>query len=359
MDIVKILEKLGPCRSSKLAENLEKEQKISNEAARQRISRTDSIKKFSIPLPNNENFIYLESQRKKQEEIFWGNLHKAWRETNSIYGMAVDGLMNRGGKVEISEFSVISGAPIALKKQVTVDMIRKNFEREKIIKKIQENGQDYYLLNDYIILNQFNGTKHRNQYEMLFKAENILLDFLREWARNIGLASYNKIFIRGEENERKKVGNFAWDLTGPSYLLPLKTIKKGTSTSNPGFFVADVFANGILKEHDIKYFVRKAQTLQSSIKNIKVLSMLMAEGFDSSALKYGKQNGVILASIKDLFGSRAAQGIKTLIEILNTEEVANKVINNPKKITQLLEDLQGCEGNLRGILFELISVYLA
>src|SRR5690606_27997823 len=69
-------------------------------------------------------------------------------------------------------------------------------------------------------------------------AEGVILDALREWARKLGLAAYNSITIRGEKPLRQ-VGQFNWDLTGPSYLLPLRRGK-----AKLGFLVADVFADG-------------------------------------------------------------------------------------------------------------------
>ena len=348
--IVRILNNLGPCRSSNLAESLQKEEGISDSTARQRIFRSNLVIKFPIQLlPNREKFIYLKKQR--QSKDFLLKLHTAMKKTNSVYGMAIDSLSIRGGIVKVSEFSVISGAPVALKKQITTDIVAKNLERAKIIEKFKDNGIDYYSLKPPFEL------KSIVQCQSLSSAEDILLDGIKDWARKLGLASYDKIQIRGDKLPRK-VGQFVWDLTGPSYLLPLKTIS--SNKPKPGFLVIDVFSKGVLSESNIKYFVRKVQLLQASIKNIKLLPILVGEGFDSSALKYGKGKGMMLVSIEILFGRQVAKGISTLIETLNNS--AAIAIKNPKKMSEVLKNLspmEGAMGNLRGICFELISVYLA
>ena len=346
--IVKVLNTLGPCRSSKLAGYLQKKEGISDSTARQRIFRSNLVIKFPIPLlPNRENFVYLKEQRRQQG--FLSKLHLALRETNSVYGMAIDSLAVKGGMVKASEFSVISGAPVALKRQITADVVAKNLEKAGVIQKFKDSGVDYYSLKEPF------KSESIVQYQSLLLAEHILLNGIKEWARKLGLVSYNKVQIRGDRANRK-VGQFVWDLTGPSYILPLKT----SQSKNPGFLVVDVLGKGVLKENNIKYFIRKAQLLQASIKNIKFLPILVGEGFDSSALKYGRRNGVILASIKNLFGLQVAKGISTLIEILNNSAAVS--IKNPKKLIAVLKNLsqmEGAIGNLRGTFFELISVYLA
>ena len=349
MDIISIaLQALGPCRSSKLAEHLQKKNGISSSAARQRIARSTLAIKFPVPLlPNRESFVYLKKQ--SHLKTFWPKFHNILRETNSIYGMAIDGLASRGGVVRVSEFPVISGAPIALKKQVTTDIVAKNLKKAGVINTVIENGIKYYCLKEPF------ESEGISRYQHLLLVERILLDGIKEWARNLGLVSYNKVQTRGSK-DTCKVGQFKWDLTGPSYLLPLKT----PLSNKPGFLVADVFSRGILSEYNIKYFVRKVQLLQSSIKNIKFLPMLVGSGFDSSALKYGKSVGVVLASTKSLFGSEVAQGISMLIETLNN--AAATAVANPQKLVEILNKLsqiEGAKGNLRGTFFELISVYLA
>ncbi|SUB01004.1 Uncharacterised protein [Pannonibacter phragmitetus] len=184
--------------------------------------------------------------------------------------------------------------------------------------------------------------------------ERVLLDGLREWCRKIGLASYNAIRIRGDE-DLKPIGPFAFDLAGPSYLLPLQG-----SASKPGFVVADVFAEGILTVHEIQFFIRKARVLKASFKDIGILSIIVAEGFTGEAMAAGHAAGVMLATPKDLFGKRVGEAIVSLCEVL--KNAAKYASSSPERLTMLLNNLFDIEGrnkNLRGILFEMVAGYLA
>ena len=93
--------------------------------------------------------------------------------------------------------------------------------------------------------------------------EGVVLDGLRQWVRKNGIGSYNKITIRGEDHPLK-VGQFKWDLTGPSYLLPVRR----ADTQN-GFVVADVFAEGRLDVPHIRYLsarCRSTRKLQTAVR---------------------------------------------------------------------------------------------
>ena len=183
--------------------------------------------------------------------------------------------------------------------------------------------------------------------------EEIILDALREWARKIGLASYNAIAIRGDERSRQ-VGPFVWDLTGPSYVLPLRN-----GAAQPGFLVADVFADGTLDEFHIRYFVRKARMSKATLKGMGVFPILVAEGFTSAALIEGHRAGIVMATHETLFGVRVAQSLRNLINTLNN--AAAMVSGNPARLEEYIRELSSIEGkagNLRGVLFHLLSAYL-
>ena len=356
--IIKILKSTGPTRSSVIVKKLVEGYNISAEAARQRVSRAKTpIMKFpTLLLPKNEKFIYLDQQYKS--ELFWKNFHNALRETNTIYALAIDGLINRGGIIEADEFAVISGAPLISQKQVCSDRVMDNLTDAGIIKKESDGKKEYISIScEELFL------PNVNHCRTLRLTEGIILDGVREWARNLGLASYNKIVIRGD-SEKREVGPFMWDLTGPSYILPVrgKKYEEGTLLGEyrQGSLVVDVFAQGVFKEKDIGYFVRKIKTLQRSLPNLRFMPILIAEGFDSQATNYGRREGIILATMNNIFGNDIAESMKMLIETLNN--AAAVTAKNPEKLTKLLNQLLKIEGttnNLRGVLFELICVYLA
>ena len=348
--ILKYLERHGPSRSSNIAEWLVKYEGLTPEAARKRLSRIKPpLLRFPVQLlPKGESFIYHQDQR--SEEWFWVNFHQAMRTSGSIFGAAVDGLLARYGVVREEEFSTISGAPaIPIKKQLMAASIAERLILAGVAKKITDTNGDSYIViqRNELCLPDREGYKGREL------AENIILDGLREWVRKLGMASYNKITIRGDAN-RMPVGPFMFDLAGPSYLLPIKS-----SAKQPGFLVADVLIGKVLDEYQIRYFIRKVSMLHSMLKGSGAFAVLVSDGFTGPALTAGHAAGIVLATPKDLFGKRVGIAIQTLLQTLNN--AAAYASSSPDRLIKLIDDLseiEGAAGNLRGIMFELLSAYL-
>ena len=187
-------------------------------------------------------------------------------------------------------------------------------------------------------------------------AEGVLMDGLREWTRKLGLASYNAIEIRNAERA-PKFSTFHWDLSGPSYLLPLVSV--GRDGRRPGFFVADVFCDGTLDVPNIKYFLRKVRMLKAMHRVVSFMPVLLADGYTKEALRAGKAVGIIMATTRNLFGDVVAHALNSLIGTLT--RAAAVAASNPDRVIGLLKDLsaiEGAAGNLRGALFEMIVGYL-
>lgn len=348
-DLDAILNEIGPARSSRIAEVLQQRLGLSPDAARKRLSRrSPEIKSFPIPLlPKREAFLYRRDQRKS--ERFWTHLLRDLRETHSVYGAALDGLIARGGVVAVSEFPVISGAPLALKKQVSASRVLKTLQDAGAVEETDDVNCGK------ICLIRLHDLKFplRSRMRPVQIAESVLLDGVREWTRKMGFGSYNKIVIRGDDHPRM-IGQFMFDLTAPSYLLPLRSGK------NNGFVGIDVFAEGVLDEYAIQYFIRKIELLRASnTKSGTTLGMLVAQGFTGQALTEGRRAGVVLTTPSTLFGRRIAEALANLLATLNN--AAAIAAGNPQRIVGLIEDLmeiEGAAGNLRGVMFELITAYL-
>lgn len=348
--VAQILAEDGPARSSRVVAVLVSEG-LSPEAARQRLSRaTKPIRRFPVQLlPKREAFFYLEKDR--NTERFWSNLIRDLRASASVFAAAIDGIIARGGFIRASQLAVVSGAPaLPQKGQVPVALIAKRLVAASILKEMQDSeGELCYSLAPSLAYGDETTLRARDI------AERVLLDGLREWARKIGLASYNAIRIRGEA-ELKAIGPFEFDLAGPSYLLPLQG-----GAAKPGFVVADAFAEGILTADQVQFFTRKARMLKATLPNTGVLSVLVAEGFTGEALTVGHAAGIMMATPKDLFGKRVGAAIASLVEVLkNAGAYASS--SSPERLQFLLDNLFDIEGrsrNLRGVLFELVAAYLA
>ena len=344
-----LLRRRGPMRASLVAKRLRADLKVSAEAARKRISRVKSpIRRFPVQLfPKGESFLYLQDQR--TTERFWTSLHTALRAANSVHGYAIDSLLARGGVIPVADFSVISGAPRAMKKQVSSARLLNALTSAGVLKRIMYKG-----LGDCVAIDRYElGIPDLGGVRARRLAEGVVLDAVREWVRKLGIGSYNAVTIRGDDAERL-VGQFRWDLTAPSYLLPLK--RPG---GKPGFVTADVFVDQHLDEFQIRHFTRKAQLVKVTIPS-PVLPILIADGFSPKALREGKSTGVMMVTPTNLFGQRVGEALRELVRTLrNAAAVAAK---DPAKLAKLVEDLseiEGAAGNLRGVLFELIAAHLA
>lgn len=345
------LESIGPARSSRLAEHLVETHGLTPEAARQRLSRAKApVARYPLPLfPRKEAFLYLLDQR--NSERYWDALLRDLRETGSVYGAAIDAVTAFGGIVPIDEFPRISGAPLALKKQIPASGVAERLVDIGVLKEeaVPDLGPCY----------QFKtGTVAEPvpvfTLRMRRRLETIMLDGLREWARKNGLASYDKITIRGDDAPLM-VGQFQWDLTGPCYLLPMHRGKQ-----RQGFLVADAFADFRLDAHHVAYFIRKVRMYTKSSNSGAMLPLLLAQSFTGAALSAGHAAGIIMATPSTLFGTQVARGLTTLMDTL--KNAAAMAAANPDRVLELLgslSEIEGRAGNLRGVLFEFLCGHLA
>ena len=352
--IIKALTEAGPARTERLVTILTQSLNMSPEAARQRLSRARSpVARIRGLLPRREAFFYLSDQR--NSELYWDNLLRDLRETGTIYACAIDGLDVRGGIVPADEFAVVSGAPIALKKQVPSQRVAEKLVGLGVMKKeeIGDLGRCFVAKPGAVM--QPLKTGHIKARRL---TEGVLLDGLRQWVWKNGIGSCNTITIRGE-GQPCMVGQFKWDLTGPSYLLPLR--RKNRRKNIPhGFVVADVFAEGELHVPHIRYFIRKVQTYQKTSNSGALFPILMAKRFTGDALTEGHKVGLMLTTPENLFGRHVADAIANLMRILKNAAVIAVVSDSGLyKLLDQLSEIEGRAGNMRGILFELIAAYIA
>ena len=348
--IKKALDEAGPARTRRLVITLSQSLNISPEAARQRLSRAHPpIERYPGLLPKREAFFYLKSQR--NSERYWSNLLRDLREAGSIYACAIDGLDARGGIVPVDEFAVVSGAPIALRKQVPSERVAGELIDLGVMEEKEIGGFGRCFVAHPSTGMQPLKTSHISARRL---TEGVVLDGLRQWARKNGIGSYDKITIRGEGHPLK-VGQFKWDLTGPSYLLPVRR----ADTQN-GFVVADVFTEGRLDVRHIRYFIRKVQIYHKTSNSGALFPILMADSFTGGAMTEGRKVGLMLTTPKNLFGRHVADALVDLVHTLKNA-AAFAAVDGDRfyKLLDQLSEIEGRAGNMRGILFELIAAYIA
>ena len=349
--VEKALADLGPSRTERLVAALTDSLGISPQAARQRLSRARTpVERYPFSLlPKREAFFYLRNQR--NTERYWDNLIRDLRETGAIYSCAIDGLRARGGVVPVNEFAVVSGAPIALKKQVPSQGVA-----ERLVDLGVMEEKEFGTLGCCFVTNPAAVVQPLTYSQIIArrKAESVMLDGLREWVRKNGIGSYDRITIRGE-GQLPMVGQFKWDLTCPSYLLPVRRFNKKN-----GFVVADVFADDRLQVSDIRYFIRKVQTYQKTSNSGPLFPILMAQSFTGEALTAGHKSGLMLTTPEYLFGQSVARALDGLIMTLKNA-AAYAAVDGDRlcSLFDKLSEIEGRAGNMRGILFELIAAHIA
>jgi hypothetical protein len=339
-------------RSSAVADALVRNGSLTSATARKRISRVVwPVVRLNNLLPKREVFLHLDGEW--NSDRFWASLLRDLRETGSVFGMAIDGLLARGGTTRVQGFKVVSGAPEKLKGQVSSDRLIARLTELGLIEEaeIGELGTCVSLRPTCFPTATLAYARAR------MRAEAVLMDGLRDWSRKLSLASYNKIEIR-TGSDRPTFMNFAFDLVGPSYLLPLVTTKSGAKPS-PGFLVADVFCGATLSLDQTKYFFRKVQLLKSIRTSRPFLPILLADAFEKEALAQGKSIGIVMATTQNLFGRSVAEGMSSLVDTLARAAAIASV--RPEAVDELLGKLgaiEGAAGNLRGALFEFLVGYL-
>lgn len=346
-----ILRDEGPCLSTRICEILEA-RGLSADAARQRVSRAKSDNICRLPgliFPRGVRFLYLESTF--NSDIFWEALIRDVGKASPSYAAAIGGLQARGGIVPKSQFNIVSGAPLRQKGQISSDTVLTRLMAVHLIDIDDVDG-----IGPCVAL-AAGGHFSRLPDEALkarLLTEKILLLAVKDWARKLGFASFGKVAIRDDQSEPPRVGTFAWDLTGPSYLAPL--IRRGTDgVPKPGFIVCDITLDEHVEEPGVATFVRKCRSMSMLRRLPPILPVFIAGRFSREALNLGRSNGVIMATPNSLFGRDVAIGLAALMQTLT--KAAAVAVKRPEVVGELFDKLgqiEGAAGNLRGALFEIL-----
>src|SRR5882672_3031588 len=349
-NITDILKREGPCLSSTVVRILVNEHRLSPEASRQRVKRRPSeIRSLDrLPFPRNAKFLYLQSDY--GAPAFWKGLTQALEESSPAYAAALAALTERGGILPRNHFAIASGAPVAQQGHMSSQTILYRLIEAKLLEEFDVPGIGVcigYARNDVAHF-----ALQIEQMKARLIVETIMLEAVKKWARNLGLGSFNKFMVR-DEGELPRVGTFAWDLTAPSYIAPLRG-KSNTGKPNPGFLACDMLLGRVITEAGIQPFLRKCTTLQSLKKIGRCLYIFVANGYSPKALNAARRAGILPASPESLFGSEVAEAFVELTKILTG--AANAAVD-PEKFDWLFKKLGKIEGvalSLRGVLFEFV-----
>jgi hypothetical protein len=345
-----ILQAIGPCLSSRLCAALE-EHGLSAQAARQRVSRAGSaVKRLQgLIFPRGVRFLYHESTF--NSHAYWEALVRDVGQAAPAYAAAIAALEARGGVVPLAHFDIISGSPVLQKGQIASATVLERLTAVRLVEQIEIPGVGSCVALDG---NGHFGRASDTVLKARLRTEQILLLAVKDWARKLGVGSYNKIALRDDGAEPPKVGTVRWDLAGPSYLSPMVSREK-SGRPRPGFFVCDAVVGERIDDGAIAAFTRKCDLLGYLRRVAPILPLLIADRFTHEALQLGRSRGIIMATPGTLFGREVAEGLASLLTTLT--KAAAVAARNPEVVGELFEKLSGIEGaasNLRGALFEMI-----
>lgn len=345
------LEALGPCLSTTLAHYLVEHRGLSAAAARQRISRAPSeVRRLrSLPFAHSAVFVYLKSQYDTEE--YWEALYAAILSVAGAYSYALSAVLSRQ-IIPLPYFHIACGSPIAQKRNISSGTALERLTKAGVLEIVEVEG-----LGQCVTLRQ---TYTRSDFNTLIArvrsriiAESILLDSVREWLRNLALASYDSVKTRSNDQSKSPaVGTFQWDLTAPSYSTGLAD--RGKHGIKPGFVVCDVLLTDTASLRDVRPFIHKVKSLQA-LRNIgRVMFFIVCNRYDSDAFAELRSMGVIPATTESLFGKEIAATFRDLIRTVSDAVLGVVNSANLDALLTRLGKLEGSLGNMRGAFFELL-----
>ena len=343
--IVTHIRKNGGILSGDLSRIMSKKYGITEEAARKRIERFKSpIHKLKGIFSDKKSFIY-HSDDYQTEEYYDGLLAAIMSDAKRI-GAIITAIKFHHGLVNIKELANYSISPISridghMKFDTLIELLLKN----DFVRKYDD---------ETLGLNAMLGGKpnpNLSHIKAIELSKAIVLQRFEIWSKNIGLTSFKK----GKNNN--VVGGFQFAFSAPTYIDGL-TRYKG-NVKNPGFLIADILLCNDTNEETVSFFLRKIAAIKASNPVLDLFPVIIVDGIKTKALNKLKSNGVLIASVKELFGNEYSELLKSLINtVTNAGAILKKdpeqYINLMEKLTKLVD---GKTNNLRGDLFELAVGY--
>lgn len=347
------LDTFGPSLTSDVAEHLVKVHHLKPATARKQVSRSGGVVKrlAYITFPKRARFLYLEKDFGSL--MYWRNLVDALLSTKSAYGHALAALTTRGGIVPSAHFQIACGAPIKQAKHLSPNTILERLHQAQLVEKKNVPG-----LGECVVLTQ--SDNNINMFVSDIRArlitESVVLLAVRDWVKNLGIVSYDTVVTRDGAN-LPRVGTFAWDLTAPSYLsFMLKQSKEGSP--KPGFVACDIFLGQSITKAGMEPFINKCKMLRS-LRNVgPCMQIFMANSYSKEAFVFAKQNGIIPATPKNLFGKEIADGLIELTSVLKQAAESSVDPEAFGSLFQKLGKIEGASNQIRGTLFEFFAAHL-
>src|SRR5271169_4582691 len=137
--VVGLLTRYGPSLTPSLASRLQ-EEGLSNDAARQALSRLPEEVRVlgGLPFPKKARFLFLE--RQFATEQYWKALISAVNEASPAYSAALAAMRARGGIIPTRHFDIVCGAPVKQKRHLSADVICERLKVVKLLSSLRIEG---------------------------------------------------------------------------------------------------------------------------------------------------------------------------------------------------------------------------
>jgi len=334
----------GPTLSGELIKLMRSEESVSDEAIRKRLSRTGgSVLKLKGFFADNQVLFFLKEQYRTPE--YFEGLVRTFPEAARRYHAVIVALQYHHGFIHKDRLASYTFSPTnKLLGHKRFDHIIEDLLKWELI---HVEG-DYISTTERADLNASANFSYSKGIEL---ARMVVLYQFAEWARAIGIVSYDSITTDSE------FGKLQWSFTAPSYITGIT--QHGGVKVRPAFVVADVLVGKESTLDDIQFFLRKVDIIKNQRNRSNFLPYLITQGLEQDAFKELKRRGIITAAVNKLFGNEYLELLKSLIATITNAGAILKA--NPDAYLKLLEQLEKLSGgktnNLRGDLFELAVGY--
>ncbi|MGA2405638.1 MAG: hypothetical protein ABSF81_02675 [Bacteroidales bacterium] len=339
------IENQGGILSGQLTTYITKAENIKEVTARKRIERLDSpIHKIKGLFVDNQSFIYHSDNY--NTPIYFEKLLEAIKTSSKRSYAIIIAINYHHGIILKSELANYSFSPkTKIKGHVLYSTLLEKLIKLKVVIDYDEN---HFSLNGFV-------SEHLDPNFRYVKAiqfsKNLLINQFSNWSRNIGLTSFKKGMLNNE------VGGFQFAFASPTYINGF--VQYRNNNPLPGFVVADILIGNITEIKDVDFFLQKINAIRASNPTLRLFPVLILDGVEINALSKLKKTGVLIATIKEIFGESYKELLKNLINTITNAGVILK--KDPESFVNLMVQLtklvEGKTNNLRGDLFELAVGY--
>lgn len=316
-----------------------KSQNCTEDAARKRIQRLpDDIYKIKGICRDGQSILY--ARENWGNELFYDKLLDVLKENATQYYLIINALRLHFGAISTYRMASYSVSPVI------------KVKGHKLFETIMDGLKNLGLVQESD--EQYKASGYYGTIESKSKAINTIQDIVfhqfHEWARNIGLFSYDS--AKFDSN----FSGYQFGLVAPSYLKSLT----GKSSKTPGsivpaFVVADILLNRDISKDDVLFFIKKVQNISMQKQQARFIPFLIIGSHDAEIYKELKTNGIVIGNIDELFGAKYSEIIYEIFNLINNAGAILK--NNPDHFLKLLSEIEkyaiGKTFNLKGALFEM------